>query len=380
VRRSLVPLAVCLLAVAAVPEALCATVVAGGTSMPVVDHGTFLLSEVYQTTPGSYGPCTDANTDPPEGNPDNICPNRCWIGAAGPQDPEFDAVSVIPGILCLDTKSDGTLNLDAFATCNANKGEFQPFVQSFRLVKTVAGSHKAPMCYGDPSATSPAMKPAVYYQFGSKGVRTWWTLKYTSPGTTFCLELTVRCLQPIPGAPGRTRPVLHIDRWCWKVVVSPDILPLVIQMLASSPLSVLEFPCIADEGVLAELVSRAAALQEAVNLEADLGEQQAAFFDLEFYIMDQCLMADWFAPQFQDGLALRDDGKAFLVSTIPGNHPTTDPSTYGSPPSNGNWSPFPDPTSQTPDGGIVDTWEDPCCCKLLADVEWIGTNFGILTP
>lgn len=378
-RRSLVPLAVCLLAVAAVPEALCATVVAGGTTLPVREHGPFLLSEVYQTIPGDYG--TPQDPLDPTVNPDQIVPNKCFDGATG-QDPDFDAVSVIPGVLCLDTNADTlTLNTNAFAICDGTKGETQPFVQSFRLIKKVPGSNKVPMCYGDPSPTAPASeKPAIYYQFGSAGVRTWWTLKYTQPGTTFTLEFTVRCLVPIPGSPTRTKPVLHIDRWTWKVVVSPDIFPLVIQMLASTPLSVLEFPCIADEGVLTELVSRAVALEQAVNDEASLPDQQEAFFALEAYIMDQCLMADWFAPKFQDGLNLRADDAhpelAFDVAKIPGNHPTTDPGTYGA--AVGNWSPFPDATD-APDGGIVDTYEDPCCCKLIADVEFIGVNFGITT-
>jgi hypothetical protein len=394
VRRSLVPLAVCLLAVAAVPEALCATVVAGGTTMPVREHGPFLLSEVYQTIPGDYG--TPQDPLDPTVNPDQIVPNKCFDGATG-QDPDFDAVSVIPGVLCLDTNADTlTLNTNAFAICDGTKGEFQPFVQSFRLIKKVPGSNKVPMCYGDPSPTAPASeKPAVYYQFGSAGVRTWWTLKYTQPGTTFTLELTVRCLMPIPGSPTRTKPVLHIDRWTWKVVVTPDIFPLVLQMLASSPLSVLEFPCIADEGVLAQLVALSVALQQAVNNDEDTMVKQDAFMELEGYIMNQCLMADWFSPKFPDIGFVRSDGKSFPPSKIPGNHPTTDPSTFtdvcvsGEASSlYGNWTPFAGSSSDDEhldgcfDGGIVDTYEDPCCCKLLADVEYIGNDpkNGILTP
>ena len=39
---------------------------------------------------------------------------------------------------------------------------------------------------------------------------------------------------------------------------------------------------------------------------------------------------------------------------------------------------FPNPTG--PGTGIAMTFENPACCKLLADAEYVGFKFGILLP
>jgi hypothetical protein len=285
---------------------------------------------------------------------------------------------VVPGILCLDTTEDFALNIAAFATCNEYEvGE--PYVQSFRLIKRVPGSHKAP-CYGDPEY------PPVYYQFGSKGVRTWWALKYTQPGTTFTLELTVRCQQSVPGS-SRLKPVMHIDRWEWVVGVTPESFPLVIDMLHSTPLSVLEIPCIADEGVYKKLKDLAKELAYEIETDGSLYDKQAALFALEGFIVEQCVYADWVFPAYMDP----EDPLGFEPSKIPGNFPTQSESTYGGD-GTGNWSPYGShyggygggyddgyDDDYDADGGIIESFEDPCCCKLMADVEYIGEEYDIAT-
>lgn len=371
-KSGLIPLVMMSLALTAVPEALAAkssllnsvktttstSKPKAGTPMPVRKHGPFLLSQVYTVEPGNYGPVSNTYV-----NPDGISPNRCFRGTQQTE----ENVRVVPGILCLDTKENFRINLAAFATCNDDEvGE--PYVQSFRLIKRVPGSYKAP-CYGDPR------NPPIYYQFGSEGVRTWWALKYTQPGTTFTLELTVRCMKYAPGS-RRLQPVFHIDVWEWIVGVTPETFPLVIDMLHSTPLSVLEIPCIADEGVFAELKRRAFKLKYAVENDLSLSKKQYALFALEGYILEQCLYAEWVFPSYIDPA----DPQGFQPSKIPGNFPTESPSTYGGS-GTGNWSPYTnDPWyPNAPDGGIIESFEDPCCCKLLADVEYIGEKYGIAT-
>lgn len=325
-------------------------------TMPVRDHGVFLLSEVYEVEPGDYG---DLNDDC---NPDHISPNQCFRGTKQCD----ENVRVVPGILCLDTNEDFALNLEAFATCYEDEvGD--PYVQSFRLIKRVPGSYKAP-CYGDPKY------PPTYYQFGSKGVRTWWALKYTQPGTTFTLELTVRCQKYVPGST-RLKPVFHIDRYTWLVGVTPETFPLVIDMLHSTPLSVLEIPCIVDEGVYSELKYLAKQLQWCVETDVDLWEKQDALMDLEGFILQQCMHVDWLFPSY----IRPHDPRGFDPSKIPGNFPTTSESTYGGG-GYGNWCPDGHGGNDGEvDGGIIESFEDPCCCKLMADVEYIGEKYGIAT-
>jgi hypothetical protein len=343
----------------AVTTAAVAAAPASSVSMPVRKWGPYPLYQAYQTVPGDYGALDS------EDNPDCIHPNRVFNGRNGQGE---ENVRTLPGIFCLDTIEDGCkLNILAFATCDPDECETDPAVQSFRLTKRVPGSYKAP-CYGDPKY------PPVYYQFGSGGVRTWWALRYTQPGTTFTLELTVRCLKPISKYSKKTKPVFHIDKWTWVVDANLDTFPLVIQELHSRPLSVLEFPCIADEGVFRKLILLTQELQDAVRDKLPRWEQQEAFFKLEGYVATQCLYADFFSPSY-----LREDVFGFDPQRIPGNFPTTSPSTYGGK-GTGNWSPFTDPWDKGMDGGIVESFEDPCCCKLLADIEYLGEKYKIVSP
>ena len=367
--KGFLPLVMLSVMVTAVPEALAASTLlqaatarpssspTTGTTMPVREHGPYLLSEVYEVEPCGYGPVDDETL-----NPDGISPNQCFRGSQQ----MYENVRVVPGILCLDTNDKFQINIAAFATCNEYEvGE--PYVQSFRLIKRVPGSYKAP-CYGDPE------NPPIYYQFGAKGVRTWWALKYTQPGTTFTLEVTVRC-QKI-GPRGRLQPTLHIDRWTWVVGVTPESFPLVIDMLHSTPLSVLEIPCIVDEGVYAELKALALELRDAIaDEETSLYEKQMALMELEGYIIQQCVYTEWLFPSYLEP----DNPMGFNPAKIPGNFPTTAPSTYGGS-GTGNWSPYGDEEyGDGPDGGIIESFEDPCCCKLMGDVEYIGEKYGIAT-
>jgi hypothetical protein len=172
----------------------------------------------------------------------------------------------------------------------------------------------------------------------------------------------------------RLAPVLHIDRWIWEVGVTPATFPDVIDMLHSTPLSVLEIPCIADEGVFLELHRLAKEFKEAVEHDADLYDKQEAFMELEGFVFEQCMFAEWLFPSYIEP----GNPYGFEMSKVPGNLPCTSPGAYGNSP--GNWCPYSyGDYDDAPDGGIVDSFEDPCCCKLIADLEYIGTRFGITT-
>jgi hypothetical protein len=293
--------------------------------------GAFFISEVYPVIPQGYD-------DTGGGNPDNISDNTCFDGT----DQTTPNVTVTPGVFCLGPTTNFRIDVNRFATCPSGYGS--PYVQSFRLTKTVPGSQKVPNCY----------PPQQYIQFGAAGIRTWWALKYTQPGTTFVLEVTVRCLQ---NGSTRGRPEIHMDRWVWQVGVEVATLGMVIDMLHSSALSVMEFPCIADERVYADLKQLARNLREAAALTNETQRQllgRAAIMDLEFVILSECVWVDFVAPEFARG-----DGMGF--TRPPGNLP-----------SGTDWTPFDDEE----DGGIIDSLENPCCCKLMVDVEYISNNLG----
>jgi hypothetical protein len=324
VRRSLLSAAIVGLSLASTPGFSQLTV-----TTPVVEHDLLRVSQVYPVRSQGYSEIGS--------NPDGISPNNCFEGRAqrGPN------VEVTPGIFCLATDSNFRLDVNGFVTCPV--GYALEVVQSVRLTKTIPGSRKVPDCY----------RPMQFIQFGS-GIRTWWALKYTQPGTTFCLELTVVChrVDSMGRRVLRSFPKIHIDKWTWEVGVELATLPLVIDMLHSHPLSVLEFPCIADERVYMELRSMAEAFRDAPTM----GEAAMIAIGIESFVAMQCVMVDFFvAPDF-----IR--GPEFGFAEPPGNLP-----------SGTNWTPF----DGTADGGILDTLENPCCCKLIADVEYLFNKFNL---
>src|SRR4029450_5880972 len=88
-------------------------------------------------------------------------------------------------------------------------------VQAFRFFKFVPGSFKCPDVYGLPHFDDKGnLIPYMYSQFGP-GVRTWWSLNFTQPGTRFLLQVVVACQVPRPVGSGRTINVaqIHMDSW-----------------------------------------------------------------------------------------------------------------------------------------------------------------------
>jgi hypothetical protein len=161
VKRSLLILATLALAVSAIRPA----------SAQVFFRGTFNLAEAYPCAVGSYD-VTAGITDP------QVFTGRCPAQIAAP--------GASPGILCLQRQGT-SLDVNCFAVIPF--GQTGPcFVQTYRLTKQVPGSFKCPDVYGLPHGGAPYQ----YFQFGS-GVRTWWSLNFTQPGTQFMLEVIAVC-------------------------------------------------------------------------------------------------------------------------------------------------------------------------------------------
>ena len=253
-KRSLLTLAALSLTVAA---ALPASAQITGGTIRNIDQGTFNLAEAYPCTAGTYAATSGIS---PLGVFTGTCPAQ--TGAPG----------AAPGILCLQRKGT-TLDVNCFAVIP--NGEAAPcFVQSWRLIKQVPGSFKCPDVYGTPHFDDKGnLQPYQYFQFGT-GVRTWWSLNFTQPGTKFILQVVSVCRSAgvtstdangkviviSPGGDVR----IHQDTWTWRVVADVNTLASVIELMHGGAVSTLEIPCIIGEDMYAALVAANATLRLAI--------------------------------------------------------------------------------------------------------------------
>jgi hypothetical protein len=146
---------------------------------------------------------------------------------------------VVEGTLELATKLDPMgrprIDRDAFATCP--KGEHSPEVPSLMLTLEIPGSALVPDYY----------QQATFLQFDDN-VRTHWALLFTQPGSTFTLDLQVRCID------GRTGfPVEHSVRHLWKVAADFASLRALIDALHTHPIETSNIPLVVSERAYDEL-------------------------------------------------------------------------------------------------------------------------------
>jgi hypothetical protein len=330
VKRSLFSLALAGLALAA---ALPASALDTDTADIINSRGVFNLAEAYPCTIGTYA--TGSGIQPlQEYCGTNV--TRLVNGAA-------------PGILALKRKGN-FLDVNCFAVTPA--GAISCAVQFYRFTKLVPGSFKCPDVYGLPHFDDKGnLIPYTYVQFGT-GVRTWWSLNFTQPGTRFLLDVVSACQFP-------TGTRIQLDQWRWRVVADVHTLRYVIDLMHGGAISTLEVPCILGEDMYVALIAaqeklRGAILGSSATRLTDIGN---AIFDFEALIVANCLFVEVLNP----------------IVAFPG------PDQFGAP----NFQP-PGNLAQTvffgqgsAVAGIIDTIENPCCCKLLVDLEWITLREGL---
>jgi hypothetical protein len=354
VKKALLSLAVAGLALSVAQQASAqiSNPTPSGQKMRTITHGPFNIAEAYFANAFRYSDVSGGDAIS-----NSIRDNRRWCG----ETQTSPNTTAAPGILSFCTRNFSTstaeirqrININAFA--QPITGEFgNVFVQSFRLIKEIPESKKCPATY----------QAQTFVQFGGNNVRTWWALTYTSPGTTFTLELTVRSQRNIFPFDAN----LHIERWIWRVVVSFDALHAVIDLLHENAISTSEIPCIAAENMYIALKQSVDRIEGALKGEAlsnpSVGatsdpdrrriNAQNELFNLEALITVFCVFGDC----FESTGAL--PGGVFFQTFPPGND--TQMSLSG---------------AMT---GILDTPENPCCCKLLVDVERLGEAYGIVSP
>jgi hypothetical protein len=347
VKRSLFSLALAALAAAA---AVPASAQIGTVTIPAFERGFFNLAEAYPCAVRGYtvdtqvAPVTLGITD------SQIFSGGCTATALG--------LGGAPGILSLGRRP-GTFILDVNCFAVTPPNEFGCVVQAYRLFKKVPGSFKCPDVYGTPHFSGTTLVPYVYSQFGT-GVRTWWSLNFTQPGTEFCLQVISAC-QFQQAINGRVVQGVHIhkDNWRWRVVADVNTLQYVIELMHGGAVSTLEIPCILGEDMYEALKTARANLATAIasGVKSDIGNR---IFDFEALIVANCLFVEVLNP----------------TVFFPGTPQFTDVAGYQPPGNLAQTVPLGPGGSAV--AGIIDTIEHPCCCKLLVDLEYISIKQGLI--
>ena len=167
----------------------------------------------------------------------------------------------------------------------------------------------------------------------SSNIRLWWPLMYEPPCTEWSLEIVWVLV-------GNTT-VRNIETWRWKMDVTYASLKSLIELFHELPWGVCEVPLISDEllvnnpdpkvsDLLEALAAIEAAWPEDPTKARDHDAALEALLDFEDLIGDNCI--------------------------------------------------FECPPSPAPAGeknGITQTKENPVCCKLLVDAEYLGFKLGI---
>ena len=171
-------------------------------------------------------------------------------------------------------------------------------------------------------------------QHGTPNIRLWWPLMYQVPGTTFTLSI----LYGTPSlydddGPGPHKPAwVHLAEWTWTVGVDFGSLSDILAVFHALPFGTDEVPLISDEPLYAALQAKIAAALAAYQA-TDIAGAAEILADFEMEVMDACI----------------DDSPMFPNPTGPGT-------------------------------GIANSAENPACCKLLVDIEYILTHTGIGMP
>ncbi len=237
------------------------------------------------------------------------------LGFAGFDGVRDDVISAVPGIFSIEP-GDNWSNFVGAA--------WEPVDTPYAIKNVVLAKTTPAMC---------TINARTIYQHGTPNVRLWWPLMYEPPGTTWRLSILYGTYAPYDddGAGPNPASYVHQEIWEWQVEANPTSLQNLMALFRELPFATDEVPLISDEElypVLQDLLSEFIVLvdnQQETEASLVLGELFAT-------INDGCIPI----------------------------------------------SPM-DPAPTGPGTGIANSPEHPACCKLMADVDYIGSH-GIFTP
>jgi hypothetical protein len=302
------------------------------------------------------GPCTapfgkDANLPPGITNA-GFCLQGSTTGAVASTTP---ACRFVGNVLCIDPGPNG--NFESFLV-NCPKGT-TPVIQGVKLRKI------EPLV-----AKCPDLWPGVdFTQTGVTGIRTWWPIKFTPCDTIFRLDIEIGCVAPVTvfGSSNRTSVVeVHTNRFNFKVTVRPETFRWVIEALHCEPLGVCEVPCITDEAFFARLLIQADAIRDTAAAAFANGgttaTDQSKLRDLNDLLDRTEALIVKFCFFTLSSFDIDEKTGALIPCAVFG----------GVLPGNKTIGPF--------GFGIIDTVEEPCCCKLISDIACIKRNLIGIDP
>lgn len=276
------------------------------------------FNQVYQAYPGSSDPCKVI--DPCDTFLTTGATERCFLGYNGLG---CDVISSVPGILCIRPGSTPTQPWANYIL--AAQAGVAYTIKNTTLVKQTPS-------YVQCSDIFPAHRVT---QQGTPNIRLWWPLMYEVPSTTFTLTILygTPTLYDDDGPAGPNPPAyVHVEQWVWHVDATLASMSRLLELFHELPFGLDEVPLISDEPLYCALQEKIASAN-AAYIGGDTATAAAFLTDFELEVMDACI---------------------------------------GVSPSN------PNPTG--PGTGIANTLENPACCKLLVDVEYILQNTGIGMP
>jgi len=301
---------------------LASSVMAARTQSTLVNYPCQTVMEAYL-----------CNCDPCQETPGSLNSNVWFKGLQGLGG---GVIGAAPGILAIDP---GTADLNSSGTIDFTNEMWRNFIPAAKdgfdytlrniVMQKVMGTTNE-------CAISPDFfkKVLISPQQGPGAIRTWWPLMYSVPGTTWTLTIDYSTALPYDpdGAGPEQASTRHRAVWCWKLDADFESVAATIILFHQLPFGTCEVPLISDEALYPVLLKLWGAVAAAtVGPDADPVAAADALFEFDREVELACV--------------------ASCIKTRPA------------------------PTG--PGTGIANTYENPACCKLLADVEYIEAKYGI---
>lgn len=325
--------------------AICAAMVLSAPAMAArvanvpIEHGPVCLFQAY---PGM----TTAETD-----------NYDFAGEARLN----DTISAVPGVFSLvpgtfeipfgtDENGDPIYKVTCKWTnfISAFNGGYNGDLSKVSLTNIVLRKNVTPFsCYMD---GEDFIGGRTISQQGTDKIRTWWPLMYEVPGTTFTLSITYKTptAWDDDGAEGPNLPhTSHQDIWSWTVCADLPHLVNLIDLFYELPSGQFQQPLITSAVLYEELKADLAAIQALVAAREEVSSDPYAYAAINADLADAI---NAFNLKVADACITVPCGTDNFLA--PGEQQI--------------WG-----------GGIRNTVENPACCKILADIEYIAEDLAV---
>lgn len=304
--------------------AISASAMAAKTTSTPVTHGPF---QIYQAYCGSSCCPLEPNGTPTDSSRIQICrpSEREFLGYTN-LDPAIgiglgrDVISSVPGILAIDPGH--RPGQPWYNFIGAAQAGVAYTIKNTTLVK------QTPQ-YVQCADIFPAHRVT---QQGTQNIRLWWPLMYEVPSTTFTLTILYGTPVLFQDNPVNPPAYAHVEQWVWHVDATLTSLSYLLELFHELPFGLDEVPLVSDEPLYYALQEKIR-LANAAYVAGDTATAAEYLTDFELEVTDACI----------------------------GVSPA-----------------LPNPTG--PGTGIAQTAENPACCKLLVDIEYILQNTNIGQP